>query len=727
MRILAAVVILVGMASSQVITCGLPGVSANQSCFNTSTSPVPLPNPIPSWGPNSTTAAGGNPYLVQTVGNLTGAGTCVTPSDFGRQICRATDITFFGIGQWGFVDNGEPNLFSAEDSSGNFTLILKANGGQRYFIHCDSNGSCTPILGSLSGGVNFSAIFDHSSPTTVYSLEGAGKTVINQYTLSVACSGIPLACTGSLGTATQLYDMASVNCIRNSYNGNTGFVGGANVGLFTNSLDDTTFSISYNDDGQIGQWGRWIASWRKSYGSSGNCDILEAQTQKYRNNAGTQGVVSITPPVFAADKFSLHEGYSALTNGYALLSPATNSYTVGEYYTQNYMWQIGTANLVHAGYPSPLPTSGNSINGTITSGAFTSGETVTQALTGASGTIVTPSGGVAGFMSAASSVLQLGTITGSPDSTHDWVGGTSVAHFTPVAVPVLNPTNGNNGLSGHVANGYLGIVVGKNGVYSSYANPFSPLTNTTPNAGICNDVHQSWNHGNASDGYPPLMSGQDAAGAFANLAQLQTAGSAAVCPPPPVSPSFTGIPAYYDEDYFTNIGSGSVLRTNHTFNSGWSWVFDVQNAVGDQSSSGKWHAFPTDAWGQFGSTAGNAECNIGGPDWSKNDSTDVITGTGFGSFIMPGTGNNGHYVYHVQSCSGTCTTGATAPTWPQSSTPNTTVVDNTITWETYPDAHNAAVSAVNNCRAEIMLVRDFEITRAGVSGNNTAQGNIVRK
>jgi hypothetical protein len=102
--------------------------------------------------------------------------------------------------------------------------------------------------------------------------------------------------------------------------------------------------------------------------------------------------------------------------------------------------------------------------------------------------------------------------------------------------------------------------------------------------------------------------------------------------------------------------------------------------------------------GQFGNTSGGASCNLGAPDWVKSAATDGTTtfAVGYKTFPNPvNGGNNGDYIYSIQSCSGACSTGATKPLWPQSA--NATVIDGTITWMN--------TGAVQNCRADDVIVK----------------------
>jgi len=67
------------------------------------------------------------------------------------------------------------------------------------------------------------------------------------------------------------------------------------------------------------------------------------------------------------------------------------------------------------------------VAGSVTSGAFTSGEVVTQATSGATASVLAavPAGGP----------MTLGPITGVPDATDTWKGQSSSAVFTPTALP----------------------------------------------------------------------------------------------------------------------------------------------------------------------------------------------------------------------------------------------------------------------------------------------------
>lgn len=74
-----------------------------------------------------------------------------------------------------------------------------------------------------------------------------------------------------------------------------------------------------------------------------------------------------------------------------------------------------------------FPYSSVSIAGSYTSGTFAAGETITQATSGATATAL--------FAQSAGGLLYAKVVTGTPNSSSVWTGGTSGATFTPTATP----------------------------------------------------------------------------------------------------------------------------------------------------------------------------------------------------------------------------------------------------------------------------------------------------
>jgi len=83
-----------------------------------------------------------------------------------------------------------------------------------------------------------------------------------------------------------------------------------------------------------------------------------------------------------------------------------------------------------------VPLSTTTVTGTASSGQLVFGETVTQAVTGVTATEQSPSP-----LTGTTQPLFITNLSGTADSTHDWVGGTSGAHYTPNAAPAFSPAS----------------------------------------------------------------------------------------------------------------------------------------------------------------------------------------------------------------------------------------------------------------------------------------------
>ena len=579
-------------------SCG-PPTDPNYSCFNSSTEAVALPNPIPSWGPNSCDNA--SPYTLQNCGNLIGAGTVRTPPDFNRPIARLTDArTLSGISatSWqvtfGTADNGEVNLFAPDDS----WIIIRQANQTRYLMAFNP----VTMVGAYSGitYVNQTVIADHTSNSTIYELAGPQKSQIYQDTLPVPLTSCAPSCTQPSGVHhVLLYDFHNSSCLTNAYAGNPNWTTTSWTGMFTDTLDDTTFTVAFADQNTSSK-GSYVVSWKKSYGVNGACDLWNTATGAVLTHDGKH-LTSTN-----ADRFYNHEAFSALNNNYAIVSTSSQAQmNNGTYLPGFYIWQIGTGSVVHCG------------------------------------------------------------VAGGPYC------------------------------DGHEASGYLSLIAGGHNSIHNYASPNASipatqaiLTNT------CNDNHESWNHDDAFDSFPVMNSFQEV-GSIYNL----LGGATPPC-------------AHYDEIAFAQTdGSQVVRRAAHTFNSGWHWMFETQNAVGVESSSGKFAMWPSDGWGQFGSTNSTekASCNVGGPDWHRSDSTHFTATAGaFGNYIMPQTGNVGEYIYQVFNCSangghGACATGATEPNFGSAQHSGQYVTEaspGNITW--------INTGEVNNCRSDVLIVKLFD-------------------
>jgi len=91
-----------------------------------------------------------------------------------------------------------------------------------------------------------------------------------------------------------------------------------------------------------------------------------------------------------------------------------------------------------------MNTTSKAVAGAVATGTFSVGETVTQTTSGATAVVqavLTPTSG------NPVNWLVVQSVTGSPDATHTWTGGSSGATFTPTAVPQTGPVE----ISGYVS------------------------------------------------------------------------------------------------------------------------------------------------------------------------------------------------------------------------------------------------------------------------------------
>ena len=692
------------------VVCGPP----TYSCFNMSTTAVPLPAQIPVWGTtntpaNNTNCTSSNPYLFQQCGNLVGAGMVQTPSDFGMPIVRCTDATTLGYASfWGTRDNGEPNIFASDDSwvsvhYGNSTVVLAFNGSQ-----CAASGI-------TYGEQNVQA--SHTQNNIAYSLAGLNAEQLDQDTYTMT-GGFANAANWSK-SSTMIFDFITscyngnsgdtnctaiasgqpltgnyYNCLQNPYNGYPGWTpSGDNwTSVFTTSQDDTVFMESYGNDNIANSVGVFLAVWKPAYGLNGGCDIWNTVTGTLWKHDGSCNVTTPCPMTY--------QSYPT--------APATGSFSVSSVaaasggntaYTGTFAGGGGNA---YVNYSFVVSGTCAGDNGTFTAVASTA---TTLTLNNASGVACSTAGTTVGtqvgpdmfkqheaFASAGDSYIladasaQNYMLNGVySEGPWVWVEGTT----TIAGKCGLYPTTY---CTGHFGEGYNGIAVGEQW-HAPFTSPNNAANIFGAGIDICADDHFSWNHvdtATQADDYPVMIGWQDVGGTHNLLG-----GSTPPCP-------------YYDEIDLTQTSGtlpGTTWRAAHNFNSGWSWNFEAQNAIALESYTGKYAVWVTDGEGQFGSTSNAAACNVGGPDWQKSDSTDFATYSGsgpgtFSNYIMPQNGgNNGNFIYQVQSCSGApCATGPTEPAFPQGASATVTETSpGNITW--------VNTNNVSNCRSDILIVK----------------------
>jgi hypothetical protein len=157
--------------------------------------------------------------------------------------------------------------------------------------------------------------------------------------------------------------------------------------------------------------------------------------------------------------------------------------------------------------------------------------------------------------------------------------------------------------------------------------------------------------------------------------------------------------ACYDEICaFNSDGSGLTYRFGHTYNTGSSSYFSIQNNIGVNSPLGDLIAFGTDMMGVRGSNAkANTACNNLRGQYQPSPSGTVT----YQDYVYPITDNSGAYIFQATGCGtdttgATCTEGKTLPNWDSAcGTLNSTCTDGGVTWTN---------EGPNTCRGDIVIL-----------------------
>jgi hypothetical protein len=663
-----------GLLSGSGTHSGQPcGPGNGYACFVQTTGVVNLTVPIPSWGPNTCDSTSLD--TLSTCGNLTGASptTVQTPSDFGNAMARCTDVNTTGVASDVLTtqDDPYPAIWNINDTA---FLAKKASSAEYILKFNPATLQCT--MTSVSFPIR--AIWSHTDPYHLFSLGGSSGVVVSDNTVASDFS--------SITSTTTKYDFNNSSCLTNPVNGYsaggpTGF-NATSYSVFLSSLDDTFFSEGFSNTGGQGT-GVYVVAW--TVGQSG-CDLYNTATGTVTHNGTLVGSV---PDQWGGaayggipDLFYHHSVFTPLSDNYVIVSATASNYIQGNQTAGNdlLVWNVGTTSVKQCGIAA--------VN-------WTASHTYTQL-----GSRISPtSGNAGGYIYQIVTAGNEGTSGGSAPTWNQTPGSDTVDATVTWRNIGLGAAQ-KYACDGHTWNGYSGFGAQKNSVFHSYADPSTPLSvHLIPSPAA--DDHYGATNDNADD----------TAWMFAITGVVSK----------PVNLLGT-LPGFgYYEGFFispvnkapgvpndTGVGGtlGQTRRAFHTYNTGYDPTFDVQNGVAMLSQTGKFALLTTDGMGQFGNLSGQAKCNIGGVDWNPNNSTDYAVG----EKVFPNPqygGNNGHYVYQIQSCSGTCTTGATKPTWVQSSTVADvgTFTNGTITYAAAPDAYISTNTAVQNCRADLLVVK----------------------
>jgi hypothetical protein len=401
------------------------------------------------------------------------------------------------------------------------------------------------------------------------------------------------------------------------------------------------------------------------------------------------------------DLFHAHAAWTPNSDSYAYLQGTASNYIQGNqtsYGEGTYFWQIGTTSVRECGINGP-------------------NWTASHAYSQLGYRIQPSSANAGGFIYQIILAGNEGTSGGTAPSWNQTPGSDTDETLGSGGPSGTGPRWRNTGLgtaqtypcSGHAWLGAHGLVAGGgNSRFHYYDNPSAPfikLLGTQP----ASDMHWGATNNNPDD-TNWLFAVTGVVSKPVNL--LGTLPGFAYYEAFFVAPPYKSAGVLNDN---TGLGTlGQVRRAFHTYNTGYDWIFDVQNGVAFLSQTGNFAVITTDAMGQFGNLSGQPNCNVGGPDWVTNNSTAYTVG----EKVFPNpqlTSNAGHYVYQISDCTanggtGTCITGATHPTWVQSSTVAgvgsfTENSPGTITWVAAPDTYTSTDTAVQNCRADLLVVK----------------------
>jgi hypothetical protein len=697
-----------GSAAYGASVCG-PG--NGYGCFVSNTNVINYATPIPSWGPNTCDST--NMDTLSQCGNLTGAGMAITPSDFGNAMTRCTDVNTNGNPNtnWQTADEPSVNLWNSDDTA----MLLLVNGGSQFVFLWDGS-HCAILTTSTGGNITFPAgtIWSYLNNNVIYSLDNTTGPGIY-----IQKKTVTLAQGSGAVSSTNLFDLTNSQCLMNSVNGypsDPSYTGGSfPLNKWTGSTgvnkDETTFTVPFSLLGGQGS-GYYQVVW--TVGQPG-CDLWNTLTGVVTHNGTLVGTISDAPwngqscpggtCGAKGSRGKIHD--SNMPNATTVaLSWGANSYTYGTYNDGPFFWQKGTTNVVHCGVgeahwqASTAYSDGDRIQPSNT-GAANPGNYIYQIINGVSG--------------------NSGTSAPVWDQTpgHDVTetSGTPPLVWRNTGVGTAQEYN----CDGHAWKGAIGYGSGKQVTYHTYADPTVPRLILGPSISPAQvgDTHLGNTNANATDTNWIWVTSTDV-GTATNLltGPLPSAlyMESFFVAPPYSSPGLQN--CVYDAILCPSGTLGQVRRAFHCFGSGWHKSFDVQNCIAVVSQTGKYAMLATDGMGQLGNTAGTtnvpstwlAKCNVGAPNWIKSDSTDFVVGSKmFPDPQLASTvgSNTGAYIYQVQSCSGTCTTGATHPTWTQSPTVAGvgTISDGTITWVAAPDVNTPANTAAQNCRADVMVVK----------------------
>jgi len=632
-------------------------------------------------------------------------------------------ITFPGGTIWSYIHNN--HLFTHDNSTGpgivlqDNTVTLRQDAGalttSTTFDYTNSQCLMNTVNGYPTDPARLATITSWSGSGTQVTFQAVNNYAANQ-TVTVTTIGAftnaSFTVLSSGLTSSQFKVTSAVTGASDSGTATaTSFPLNQWQGALSTPKDESVFTSFFSVKGGQGS-GCYVARW--GVGQPG-CRVWNTCTGTVTNNGVLLGTITDAPWGGAyggkSDRWKIHDGNQPNAT-YTEVAPTQSTFIYGTYNVDDYVWD-GELNAIPSGTGAPNWKASN---------AYVDGNRVVPLSTNTGGYLYQIIDGVSGTSGATPPVWDqtpghdvaelLGT--GGPSGTGPvWrnvgIGSGTSPYFTYSG-------------AGHKWKGALGFAWGKNYTYGNYTNtqlprlalgPQNPPGTFVTSAGDQhlgnpndNPTDTNWLHVTSTDEGPTtdLLHGVLPSALYMENFMLA---------PPYYSPG--NLNCAYDAIMCPLGTLGQVRRLSHCYGTGWHRSFDVYSCISVISQTGKYILQATDLMGQLGSSVGTPgnpstflpKCNVGGPKWNPNDNADYPVGT----VIYPNLSNDsGDYLYKVQSCSASpCTTGATQPDWSTHQISTVagmgTFVDGNITWAGAPDVYTPTNTAVQNCRADVVVVK----------------------
>jgi hypothetical protein len=290
-----------------------------------------------------------NTQPIPGVGGLTGANTCVIPSDFNLPVCRLSDANLDPSLEdqthiTTATGSGDLNLWNTRST----LFVLQGRGGRSYPMAFNPATLRASRLYAASypatGGfffVGHSPSWSYDNPTLLFFADGSA---IMSYDFSRYDAG------GNPPSAVRVYDfvagtigrwgITSDNCLSADY-----VATWSSFGEFSKIPADQVFLAAFSNNGKQNTGSDVVA-----YSVDKGCTYLNTSTGMINGDWGERGVVDAT------DRFNVHNVKISKDGQWAMITRSTCLTTCMS--LGPYMWRIGTTHL-YPGCIAPNKCSGH--------------------------------------------------------------------------------------------------------------------------------------------------------------------------------------------------------------------------------------------------------------------------------------------------------------------------------------------------------------------------------